>query len=385
MRRAQEAWKLLGRLAPLAERSTLTTHATTLGLGPSAAALAARQLFQPAQMSSLHSMQCARLLQPAGSRAGQGRRLYQLVSLRQLSGGAPKGAAEETKLMDMFTKKIGAKASDQFIYLVRPGSSCPLLLGEGHCAKRQTARAVLCTAAKPQRSTWSTWSSCCNKPGLLPLPCIIQPKGHVTTPSCSPSRCCPHPHPCFLQTAVAIAMVGVTYGAVPLYRLFCQATGYGGTVQEGATVEAKLKARQEAYDAALEEACANREITVFFNADVNDNLPWKFKPTQRSVVVGGWQAGCRVQGLREWGRGSLGGGWGPSRWAAAGGAGDRGACSKAAGPLGGGSLLCGGVQILEGLKLIPSLTHSKGKNGGCPSACRSTPGRAHWRSTPLRT
>lgn len=80
-------------------------------------------------------------------------------------------------------------------------------------------------------------------------------------------------------------MVGVTYGAVPLYRLFCQATGYGGTVQEGATVEAKLKARQEAKDAALEEACANRVITVFFNADVNDNLPWKFGPTQRSVQV----------------------------------------------------------------------------------------------------
>lgn len=37
-------------------------------------------------------------------------------------------------------------------------------------------------------------------------------------------------------------MVGVTYGAVPLYRLFCQATGYGGTVQEGATVRLWLPA-----------------------------------------------------------------------------------------------------------------------------------------------
>ncbi len=90
---------------------------------------------------------------------------------------------------------------------------------------------------------------------------------------------------CPLQTALAIAMIGVTYGAVPLYRLFCQATGYGGTVQEGATVEAKLKARQEAKDAELEAACAARELTVFFNADVNDNLQWKFSPTQRSVKV----------------------------------------------------------------------------------------------------
>jgi len=30
---------------------------------------------------------------------------------------------------------------------------------------------------------------------------------------------------------VAVAMVGASYAAVPLYRRFCQATGYGGTVQ----------------------------------------------------------------------------------------------------------------------------------------------------------
>lgn len=30
---------------------------------------------------------------------------------------------------------------------------------------------------------------------------------------------------------VAAAMVGASYAAVPLYRRFCQATGYGGTVQ----------------------------------------------------------------------------------------------------------------------------------------------------------
>ncbi|KAG2320297.1 hypothetical protein Bca52824_013510 [Brassica carinata] len=32
-------------------------------------------------------------------------------------------------------------------------------------------------------------------------------------------------------TAVVFGMVGLTYAAVPLYRTFCQATGYGGTVQ----------------------------------------------------------------------------------------------------------------------------------------------------------
>lgn len=32
-------------------------------------------------------------------------------------------------------------------------------------------------------------------------------------------------------TALVFAMVGCTYAAVPLYRTFCQATGYGGTIQ----------------------------------------------------------------------------------------------------------------------------------------------------------
>ncbi len=31
--------------------------------------------------------------------------------------------------------------------------------------------------------------------------------------------------------AMVAAMVGITYAAVPLYRKFCQATGYGGTIQ----------------------------------------------------------------------------------------------------------------------------------------------------------
>ena len=35
--------------------------------------------------------------------------------------------------------------------------------------------------------------------------------------------------------AFTVAMVGVTYASVPLYRMFCQATGYGGTVQQGST------------------------------------------------------------------------------------------------------------------------------------------------------
>ncbi|KAI3435846.1 hypothetical protein D9Q98_001904 [Chlorella vulgaris] len=85
--------------------------------------------------------------------------------------------------------------------------------------------------------------------------------------------------------ATAVAMVGATYAAVPLYRMFCQATGYGGTVTEGKAVEDKIRRREEHPDAELEAAAAARDITVYFNSDVADGMPWKFTPTQRSVKL----------------------------------------------------------------------------------------------------
>lgn len=84
---------------------------------------------------------------------------------------------------------------------------------------------------------------------------------------------------------VVVGMVGLTYASVPLYRMFCQATGFGGTIKEGKTVEEKLKARKEGGDEDVEKAAAARELTVTFNADVADGLEWKFAPTQRSVKI----------------------------------------------------------------------------------------------------
>lgn len=69
--------------------------------------------------------------------------------------------------------------------------------------------------------------------------------------------------------AGATFMLGLSYVAVPLYRMFCAATGYGGTVQRGGhgsggaeageprTLEAKLLAKKEGQE-ALDEAARNR-------------------------------------------------------------------------------------------------------------------------------
>lgn len=58
-----------------------------------------------------------------------------------------------------------------------------------------------------------------------------------------------------MQIAVVVGMLGFTYFSVPLYRMFCAATGYGGTVSEGQTVEDKLRKRVENPDIETEK-CA---------------------------------------------------------------------------------------------------------------------------------
>ena len=71
--------------------------------------------------------------------------------------------------------------------------------------------------------------------------------------------------------AVLAAMGGLVSASVPLYRLFCQATGYGGTTQRAT--------------AAPAHEVADRVVTVRFNAMTAPDLPWDFAPEQRQVTV----------------------------------------------------------------------------------------------------
>ena len=70
--------------------------------------------------------------------------------------------------------------------------------------------------------------------------------------------------------ATFAGMVGLSYAAVPLYRMFCQVTGYGGTTQ-----------RVEQYA----DRVIDRSVTVGFDANVASSLPWKFQPVQRTVSM----------------------------------------------------------------------------------------------------
>lgn len=80
----------------------------------------------------------------------------------------------------------------------------------------------------------------------------------------------------FILVGLVLFMGGLAYASVPLYRIFCQKTGYGGTPQIAV---------------AMADRVSERKIRVFFNADTNPTLPWSFRPLQRAIDVKAGEAG----------------------------------------------------------------------------------------------
>ena len=73
-----------------------------------------------------------------------------------------------------------------------------------------------------------------------------------------------------MLAGIFAGMVALSYASVPLYRIFCQATGYGGTTQ-----------RAEAAPTTI----SIHSVAVRFDAEVNPALPWRFFPERKQVRV----------------------------------------------------------------------------------------------------
>jgi cytochrome c oxidase assembly protein subunit 11 len=86
------------------------------------------------------------------------------------------------------------------------------------------------------------------QPGMAPKPCVI---------------------PLF-AAAVALFMLLASFAAVPLYRLFCAATGFAGTTLIAERAPA---------------APGHRDVIVRFDANVGPGLPWKFVPETTQVKL----------------------------------------------------------------------------------------------------
>ena len=76
-----------------------------------------------------------------------------------------------------------------------------------------------------------------------------------------------------IALAGALAMLGMGYAAVPLYRIFCQVTGYGGTTQRA----------DEA--TAAQVVSSGKTMSIRFDANVGRDMPWEFKPLQTTDTV----------------------------------------------------------------------------------------------------
>ena len=76
----------------------------------------------------------------------------------------------------------------------------------------------------------------------------------------------------FMAAAIAVAMVGVGFAAVPLYRVFCQVTGFDGTTMRVSEAQA---ATVEAID---------KTVVIRFDANQR-GLPWEFRPEHPTDTV----------------------------------------------------------------------------------------------------
>jgi cytochrome c oxidase assembly protein subunit 11 len=66
------------------------------------------------------------------------------------------------------------------------------------------------------------------------------------------------------------SMVGASFAAIPLYKIFCRVTGFAGTTQV-----ARIAPRHE----------LGRELTIRFDSNVAPGLPWKFEPEQNEIKL----------------------------------------------------------------------------------------------------
>ena len=71
-------------------------------------------------------------------------------------------------------------------------------------------------------------------------------------------------------SSIFVAMVGLAYASVPLYKIFCQQTGFGGTTQRAAKAP---------------EKATEQFIDVRFDANTSSELNWRFQPKQTVMRV----------------------------------------------------------------------------------------------------
>ena len=69
---------------------------------------------------------------------------------------------------------------------------------------------------------------------------------------------------------IVVLMIGLAFASVPLYKLFCAVTGYGGTTQRAETGQLVV---------------LDRIMKIRFNTNTAHDLPWDFRPEAKEMSV----------------------------------------------------------------------------------------------------
>lgn len=75
---------------------------------------------------------------------------------------------------------------------------------------------------------------------------------------------------------VIFGMIALTFASSALFKMFCEKTGHGGTTQVATLMPTRIE---------------DRVITIRFNSDTHTELPWEFKPLQKSIKVKAGEVG----------------------------------------------------------------------------------------------
>ena len=81
-----------------------------------------------------------------------------------------------------------------------------------------------------------------------------------------------------LAFLAAAGMVGLGFASVPLYRMFCQVTGFGGTTQVANESDAAIAAN-------LAKSAGTPPISIRFDGNTDPGLPWDFAPERTTDTV----------------------------------------------------------------------------------------------------
>lgn len=89
-------------------------------------------------------------------------------------------------------------------------------------------------------------------------------------------RSCKNLNTFLYGSSAAIFFGGICYAAVPLYRIFCNATGFAGTPKTGHYLIDPKK---------LDGSVRGKEIKITFMSNTARSMPWKFIPQVKYLTV----------------------------------------------------------------------------------------------------